>query len=258
MKSPRLRKSSPEKKSDLQDLKLSYRQTRPIGRWFADGELNNLSFRYREIIQSLVNTILDKVEEEVLSRTEYLQAKVSLNDAELKVIQSGNNLRLSEMALNRLIGNEITADINIEDSISVDFSVIDNIDYVQTALNTRPEVKIRENQVTVADLNVGLSKSPYLPTIGVGAFGRWGTPGQNLSTEPNINYQVYGYLNMPLIYFGKKGKEVEASRIRNQIALYQLDKTQDLVALEVNQARYALEESVSKVKLTQKLSTAGG
>ena len=56
---------------------------------------------------------------------------------------------------------------------------------------------------------------------------------------------------MPLIYFGKKGKEVEASRIRNQIAVYQLDKTQDLVTLEINQARYALEESVSKVKLTQ-------
>ena len=217
----------------------------------ADGELNNLSFRYRDIIQSLVDVILDKVEEEVLSRTEYLQAKVNLNEAELKVIQSGNNLKLSEMALNRLIGNEITTDIAIEDSLSVDFSVIDNIDYVQMALNTRPEIKISENLVTVSDLNVGLVKSPYMPSIGVGAFGRWGTPGEALSSEPNWNYQVYGYLNMPLIYFGKKGKEVEASRIRNQIAVYQLDKTQDLVTLEINQARYALEESVSKVNLTQ-------
>lgn len=217
----------------------------------ADGELNNLAFRYRDIIQSLVDVILDKVEEEILSRTEYLQAKVNLNEAELKVIQSGNNLKLSEMALNRLIGNEITTDIAIEDSLSVDFSVIDNIDYVQMALNTRPEIKISENLVTVSDLNVGLVKSPYMPSIGVGAFGRWGTPGEALSNEPNWNYQVYGYLNMPLIYFGKKGKEVEASRIRNQIAVYQLDKTQDLVTLEINQARYALEESVSKVTLTQ-------
>ena len=217
----------------------------------ADGELNNLAFRYRDIIQSLVDVILDKVEEEVLSRTEYLQAKVNLNEAELKVIQSGNNLKLSEMALNRLIGNEITTDIAIEDSLSVDFSVVDNIDYVQTALTTRPEIKISENLVTVSDLNVNLVKSPYMPSIGVGAFGRWGTPGEGLSSEPNWNYQVYGYLNMPLIYFGKKGKEIEASRIRNQIAVYQLDKTQDLVTLEINQARYALEESVSKVTLTQ-------
>jgi len=217
----------------------------------ADGELNNLAFRYRDIIQYLVNTTLDKVEEEVLSKTEYLQAKVNLNDAELKVIQSGNNLKLSEMALNRLIGNEITTDISIEDSISVDFSIIDNIDYVQLALNTRPEIKISENLVTVADLHVGLSKSPYLPTIGVGAFGRWGTPGQGLSQDPDWNYQFFGYLNMPLIYFGKKGKEVESSRIRNQIAHYQLDKTQDLVTLEVSQARYSLEESVTKVNLTE-------
>ncbi|MCK5701832.1 MAG: TolC family protein [Cyclobacteriaceae bacterium] len=217
----------------------------------ADGELNNLAFRYRDIIQYLVNTILDKVEEEVLSKTEYLQAKVNLNEAELKVIQSGNNLRLSEMALNRLIGNEITTEIAIEDSIEVDFSLIDDIDYIQTALSTRPEIKIGENLVTVADLNVQLTKSPYMPTIGVGAFGKWGTPGQNLSTDPRFNYQVFGYLNMPLIYFGKKGKEVEASRIRNQIAHYQLDKTEDLVTLEVNQARYGLEESVRKVELTQ-------
>jgi len=217
----------------------------------ADGELKNLAYRYRDIIQYLVNTTLDKVEEEVLSRTEYLQAKVNLNDAELKVIQSENNLKLSEMALNRLIGNEIITEIAIMDSIEVDFSLIDDVDYVQIALSTRPEIKISENLVTVSDLNVGLTKAPYMPTIGVGAFGKWGTPGDYLSTEPRWNYQVYGYLNMPLIYFGKKGKEVEASRIRNQIASYQLDKIEDLVMLEVNQARYALEESVGKVELTQ-------
>ena len=217
----------------------------------ADGELNNMAYRYRDIIQYLVNTTLDKVEEEVLSKTEYLQAKVNLNDSELKVIQSENNLRLSEMALNRLIGNEITAEIAIADSIEVDFSIIDEIDYVQIALSTRPEMKIRENLVTVSDLNVGLTKSPYMPTIGVGALGRWGTPGENLSSDPRWGYQVFGYLNLPLIYFGKRGKEVEASQIRNQIAVYQLDKIGDLVTLEVNQARYALEESVRKVDLTQ-------
>lgn len=216
-----------------------------------DGEMRNLAIRYREIIQSLVNTTRDKVEERILSRTEYLQAKVNLNEAELKVIKSENNLKLSEMALNRLIGNEITSEIAIEDSIEVDFSLIDDIDYVRLALSTRPEVKISENYVTVSGLNVELSKAPYRPNIGFGAFGKWGTPGQNLSTEPRFNYQVYGYLNMPLIYFGKKGKEVEASLIRNEIAEYQLDKTEDLVTLEVHQARYGLEESVKKVELTQ-------
>jgi outer membrane protein TolC len=150
-----------------------------------------------------------------------------------------------------LIGNEIITEIAIKDSIEVDFSIIDDIDYVQIALSTRPELKISENYVTVSNLNVELTKSAYRPTIGVGAFAKWGTPGENLSTDPRFNYQVYGYLNMPLIYFGKKGKEVEASRIRNEIAVYQLDKTADLVTLEVHQTRYGLEESVKKVELTQ-------
>ncbi len=210
-----------------------------------------LSNRYRDIVEKLVNTVLDKVEEEVLSRTEYLQAKVNLNDAELKVIQSENNLKLAEMALNRIIGIEITTDIVTDDSITVDIASIENIDYVQTALATRPEIKINENLVTASDLNIGLTRSPYLPTIGVGAFGKYGTPGINLSNEPNFNFQAFGYLSMPLIYFGKKGKEVEASRIRSNIASLQLDKTQDLITLEVSQARYALEESVKKVNLTQ-------
>ena len=217
----------------------------------SNAEFLNLSIRYRDIVDKLVITVLDKVEEEVLSKTEYLQAKVNLNDAELKVIQSENNLKLSEMALNRVIGIDITSDINTDDSIRVDFNSIDDIDYVQTALNTRAEIKINENLVTASDLNVGLTRSPYLPTIGVGANGRYGTPGDNLGTEPNLNFQAFGYLNMPLIYFGKKGKEVEASRVRSEIASLQLDKTQDLITLEVSQARYALEESVKKVELTQ-------
>ena len=217
----------------------------------SNAEFLNLSIRYRDIVDKLVITVLDKVEEEVLSKTEYLQAKVNLNDAELKVIQSENNLKLSEMALNRVIGIDITSDINTDDSISVDFNSIDDIDYVQTALNTRAEIKINENLVTASDLNVGLTRSPYLPTIGVGANGRYGTPGDNLSTEPNLNFQAFGYLNMPLVYFGKKGKQVEASRVRSEIASLQLDKTQDLITLEVSQARYALVESVKKVELTQ-------
>jgi outer membrane protein len=216
-----------------------------------NGEYLNLSHRYRDIVDQLVITVLDKVEEEVLSRTEYLQAKVSLNDAELKVIQSENNLKLAEMALNRVIGIEITTDITADDSVTVDFNSIDDIDYVQTALTTRPEIKINENLVTASDLNIGLTRSPYLPTIGVGAFARYGTPGLNLSPDPNFNFQAFGYLNMPLVYFGKKGKQVEASRVRSQIASLQLDKTQDLITLEVSQARYALEESVKKVNLTE-------
>lgn len=216
----------------------------------SSAEHYNMAKRYRNIVQKLVNTVLDKVEEEVLSKTEYLQAKVNFNDAELSVIKAENHLTLKQMSLNRLIGFEIKADIVTDDSIIVDFNVIDNSDYVQTALSTRPEIKINENLVEITDLEINLSRSPYLPSIGVGAYGRYGTPGPNLSPEANFNYQFFGYLNMPLIYFGKKGKEVEASRIRNQIASFQLDKTQDLITLEVSQARYELEESVKKVNLT--------
>ena len=210
-----------------------------------------MALRYKEIVQDLVNIVLDKVEEEVLSKTEYLQAKVNLNDAELSVIRTENQLKLRQMNLNRLIGFEISTELVTDDSISIDFTVIDNSDYINTALNTRPELKISESLVEISDLEVNLSRSPYMPSIGVGAFGRYGTPGDNLSTDPNLNYQVYGHLSMPLIYFGKKGKEVEASRIRNEIASYQFDKTQDLITLEVSQARYSLEESVKKVNLTQ-------
>jgi len=216
----------------------------------ASAENLNMAKRYRDIVQDLVNTVLDKVEEDVLSKTEYLQAKVNLNDAELSVIKAENLMTLKQMSINRLIGYDIKANIDTDDSITVDFSVIDNSDYIQTALSTRPEIKISQNLVEISDLEVNLSRSPYMPSIGVGAYGRYGTPGPNLSPDANFNYQFFGYLSMPLIYFGKKGKEVEASRIRNQIASYQLDKTQDLVTLEVSQSRYSLEESVKKVELT--------
>jgi outer membrane protein TolC len=155
------------------------------------------------------------------------------------------------MALNRIIGNAIDADINTDDSISVNITTLDGSDFVSTALGTRPEIKIREREVDISNLNISLTKSPYLPSIGVGAVGTWGTPGDALSTDPDLNYQVLAYLDLPLIYFGKKGKEVEASRLRTQIANYQLEKTRDLISLEVSQARYALEESIRKVELTQ-------
>ena len=214
-------------------------------------EVFTLSQAYRNVVNSFLVVVRDKVEAEIVPRNDLLQGQVRLNEAELIVIRSENALQIARMGLNRLIGNDINANIITADSISVDLDAGDQANVRERALQNRAEVKIQQGQVDSNLLQEKLTQSKYSPDIGIGLSGRFGAPsGAPNFDSPEFDGSAFAAISVPIHHGGKKKNELAADRFNTQISQLQLEKTQDLISLEAFEAQYALNESIKQVNLT--------
>ncbi|MCK5700564.1 MAG: TolC family protein, partial [Cyclobacteriaceae bacterium] len=118
---------------------------------------------------------------------------------------------------------------------------------VEKALEMRPEVGLKENQILMNKYSEQVTASLYNPQINVGAGGTYGAPSPGLSTEPAANYHVMANLAIPIFYWGQKKDEVFAKQQRTEQSRLALEKTVSIVELEVKSRFYALERSQVQV-----------
>jgi outer membrane protein len=210
-------------------------------------EINQLVIKYRESIGQFLDVIQDRVDEEISGMNELYQTKVRYNDAEYEVIRSEKEFRVSLMELNRLIGVPLETNSQHMDSLLiVDWSQPEE-ERVEKALQLRPEISLKENQVSMNQYNEKIAASSYNPQFNVGVGATYGAPSPGRSTEPGGNYLFTANLAIPIFYWGQKNDNVFAmEKITDQTKL-ELEKTIDIVTLQVTTAYYELQRSQDQV-----------
>ena len=210
-------------------------------------EAYGLTVKYRDAIGQFLQVIQDRVDEDIVGLNELYQARVRFNDAQYEVISSEKEYRVSVMELNRLIGVPLESESMHMDSLLVlDWNQpVSNP--VEKALEMRPEVGLKENQILMNKYSEQVTASLYNPQINVGAGGTYGAPSPGLSTEPAANYHVMANLAIPIFYWGQKKDEVFAKQQRTEQSRLALEKTVSIVELEVKSRFYALERSQVQV-----------
>jgi outer membrane protein TolC len=111
----------------------------------------------------------------------------------------------------------------------------------------RPEIGMKENEILMNQYSEQVTASLYNPQINVGAGGTYGAPSPGLLTEAGPNYHVMANLAIPIFYWGQKKDEVFAKQQRTEQSRLDLEKTVDIVELEVKSRLYELERSQEQV-----------
>jgi len=210
-------------------------------------EMRDLSIDYRDAIGEFQKVIQDRVDEEIVGMNELYQTKVRYNDAQYEVIRIEKEFRVSLMGLNRLIGAPLETESQHMDSLLV-------VDWnkpvesrVEKALELRPEVSLKENEMAMNQYNEEVAASFYNPQLNIGAGGTYGAPSPGLLTDPGANYHVTARLAIPIFYWGQKKDEVFAKQMQTEQTKLELEKTRDLVSLQVTSGYYELERSQEQV-----------
>ncbi len=210
-------------------------------------EMRDLSIDYRDAIGEFQKVIQDRVDEEIVGMNELYQTKVRYNDAQYEVIRIEKEFRVSLMGLNRLIGVPLETESQHMDSLLV-------VDWnqpvesrVEKALELRPEVSLKENEMAMNQYNEEVAASFYNPQLNIGAGGTYGAPSPGLLTDPGANYHVTARLAIPIFYWGQKKDEVFAKQMQTEQTKLELEKTRDLVSLQVTSGYYELERSQEQV-----------
>lgn len=210
-------------------------------------ELVRIATDYRNSVASLVKTIRERVEVGLVDPQDLLMAEVKLNEAEYQVLQAQSNFDTGRMALNSLIGVELKAETQIEDTIP---NVSLSEDLLLADGSNRPEIMMAHDQIKMAESTGKLTDSKYKPQLYIGVDGSYSSPGYNFKSDLDPNYAVYAKLSVPLFEWGKRRNEKRASSWKVGMANDYLNKVTDNVNLEVQTAHTSLSQALSQVSLT--------
>lgn len=211
-------------------------------------EIARIMDDYRHSIASLTQTIREWVEAGLTDPQDLLMVEVKGNEAEYQYLQAVESQENGLMALNSLIGVELHALTEVDDSVAV--VTVDDLSLWSDNGASTPELKIAEEQVKIAQSEKKLTSAKYLPQFYVGMDGSYSSPGYNFRSDLDPNYAVFAKVSVPLFEWGKRKNEKRASVLKVDMATDQLNRVSDNVSLEIETARNSLRKAMEQVNLT--------
>ena len=171
----------------------------------------------------------------LLLEAQYANDLNNINDTE---ITRNNNLMILKNLLS-MNPSEILVVIQPDTADFISMSIMPEMqDVISYALSTLPELKISQYNVDIAQMNVKISKSSYLPTLSLsGSVGTGHSPDYaNFGTQlsDRFNQQVGLSLSVPIYNNNRTKTKVTQNRIAVKQA--ELDKRQTELSIMQNVA----------------------
>lgn len=205
-----------------------------------------LAEKYREMLIRLVSDFENIRSEGIITDNDLMKAKLKLNESELQLLKATNGLELSKMVLCQMIGLQYSENVILTDSLNNAGSTGDPESKTSTA--NRPEIKMLEANVKIAESGVKLMLSRYLPDIMLSAGYSFMNPDpyRGFAEKFGSDYQIGIVCNVPIFHFGDRRQTLNAARSEHKAAIMKLEETRELLNLQIQQALYAWNESSKK------------
>jgi len=152
-------------------------------------ELLDVANAQLKITQDQVSRISKMVEAGSSARGDLLNIQAQESAEELNVIESENNLNLSNLSLQQLLNLPVTKDFHVEKPllkpVEKPEAVLTPEKIFEFALLARPEIKSADLRVQSAQKGLAIARGSITPTLSVG--GSWGTgySGASMEIDPN-------------------------------------------------------------------------
>lgn len=214
-------------------------------------EMIAVAEEYKTSVSALVEVVKDRVTEEYTDRNDLLMAEVRLNDAEYRFTQSCNDAEVARMSMNSFSGVSFDK-IILTDSVVIPLTTVQAYTgTVETAMASRPELRIATNEVAIQKSAFQIANAQYLPRLSVGIDGNYSSPGYDFRSGPDPNYIIYAQLSIPIFEWGKRKNTRRTGEYSINKTIEQHQKVADNIRLEIETAFYTYSQAVEKVRLTE-------
>ena len=214
-----------------------------------------LAQSFVELVKKLDNDVQKMVEEGVATKSDRLNVSVKVNEAEMALMKVTDGLTLSKMLLCELCGLPVNEQVNLadEESENIALSDVAALPDVELAKQNRPELKMLQNTVDLANQTTNLLKAGNLPKVLL-------TGGYAISNPNNFNgfekkfagfWNVGILVHVPIWNWGDVRYKVRASKGAATIANLELDEAREMIDLQVSQKAFLVNESNKKLVMAQ-------
>lgn len=207
------------------------------------------------LTDSLVRNVKIMLEEGVATKSDLLSVEVRNNEANIALVKVNNGLVLSRMALAQICG--LTPDTMLQLADEESAAPVSFNNPAQTSVNMqevysrRQDLEIVRQTINLFKSRESLSLSTMLPKIAlVGAYS---------FSNPNVidgfkkrfggGFSVGAMLEVPIWHWGGDYKRYKAAKSNTNAQRLLLEDLEEKVQLQVNQARFSLEEADKTYKM---------
>jgi outer membrane protein TolC len=218
---------------------------------------NNLSISKEELenTKQSFEIIQNKVEADLSAREELYQAELNLANAQSAVEERNVSLENAKDQLKQTLGMALDDDIEVTVVIEVSPVAVNLVQAVESAMNSRMELRQREIDIELAELQMIQTKSlnefrgDISLSIGIiGDHERFG----NLYDNPTQNPRVAVSLAVPIFDWGEKKARVRAQRVAQTLARLEQENLRTDIELDVRQTWRRLENLRTQIDIAEK------
>lgn len=200
-------------------------------------ENRNLATKILENLNEVYTLTSKKYSIGVSSKDEMLASLASLKEMENKILDFENEIEKSINALELLISSKIPDDIlknSFLDSLylkSLDYNIDSNV------LLNRPDIKEYEFKLKEKNANIGAARAAFFPTISLTASTGYASSSlDGLFNSNNSFWEFRPSITLPIFSAGANIKRLKYSKVEQEIALKEYQKSIQTAFKEVNDA----------------------
>ncbi|MDO5571551.1 MAG: TolC family protein [Bacteroidales bacterium] len=208
---------------------------------------------YLELLKKLSKDVDDMYAVGVATKSDQLTVAVKLNEAEIAMTKVTDGLVLSKMLLAQICGLPIHEYYSLADE-KIPPTVVD----VNTEINMndvyshRDEIKSLELATQIYKKKEIVERSAMLPSVAL--------MGNYLISNPNMlngfekkfsgMFSVGVGVSIPVWHWGKNYNKLQAAKAETRAAQYKLEDAKELIELQVNQAKFKVNEANKTLLMT--------
>lgn len=216
-------------------------------------ELQLVAESYYTMLVELERTVESAVRHGLRLRNDLMKVQVKKNEAELGYQKAENGFLLARMNLCHLTGLPLTEASSID--IETETANKDRLTPKHTGgVEYRPEYTLLEKKVALAEQEVKLTRSDYLPNVALFGSVMYANGGELAGKKfiDNGSGTVGVLVKVPIYTFGEGSNKVRSAKAKAQLAAIELSEKTELMELEIALCRTKLEECEKEVAIAKK------
>jgi outer membrane protein len=191
----------------------------------------------------------------LIPKNDLLQSEVRLADGMQNLLRAENGLEIANSRFNTVLRRNINDPVSIEDILK--YSPFDKAieACLQTALETRSEIKSYNLRIEQMQELVKVAKGDLMPSLSaVGHYERFGdqTDLQGSTYKSQENWYIMARADWAFWEWGKTKNQIDARRYRESQLSNLLTNEKDKIAFEVKAAYLQVRESEKQIFVAQK------
>lgn len=216
----------------------------------------NLSISKEELenTKQSYEIIKNKVEADLSAREELFQAELNLANAQSTMEERSVSLENAKDQLKQSLGISLDDEIEVTVEIEVSPVAVDLVQAVQSALSTRMELRQREIDIELAELQMIQTKSLNEfrgdISLSVGIIGDHERFG-NIYDNPTQNPRVAVSVTVPIFDWGEKRARVRAQKVAQTLARFEQENLRVDIELDVRQTWRRLENLRTQIDIAE-------